>query len=43
MSARSRSQADEQKVVPIPTIAGVAAIVVGLGLVFIGRLGLSPS
>jgi hypothetical protein len=30
-------QADEQKVVPIPTIAGVAAIVVGLGLVFMGR------
>ncbi len=30
-------QADEQKVVPIPTIAGIAAIVVGLGLVFLGR------
>ncbi|MBS0524656.1 MAG: hypothetical protein JSS04_13595 [Proteobacteria bacterium] len=30
-------QADEQKVVPIPTIAGIAAIVVGLGLVFMGR------
>jgi hypothetical protein len=30
-------QADEQKIVPIPTIAGVAAIVVGLGLVFMGR------
>jgi hypothetical protein len=30
-------QADEQKVVPIPTIAGVAAIAVGLGLVFMGR------
>ena len=30
-------QADEQKVVPIPTIAGVAAIVVGLGLVFMSR------
>ena len=30
-------QADEQRVVPIPTIAGVAAIVVGLGLVFMGR------
>ena len=30
-------QADEQKVVPIPTIASVAAIVVGLGLVFMGR------
>ena len=30
-------QADEQKVVPIPTIAGIAAIVVGLGLVFMSR------
>jgi len=30
-------QADEQKIVPIPTIAGIAAIVVGLGLVFMGR------
>jgi hypothetical protein len=30
-------QADEQKVVPIPTISGVAAIAVGLGLVFMGR------
>ena len=30
-------QADEQKVVPIPTIAGIAAIVVGLGLVFMGH------
>ena len=30
-------QADEQKVVPIPTIAGIAAIVVGLGLVFMAR------
>lgn len=30
-------QADEQRVVPIPTVAGVAAIVVGLGLVFMGR------
>jgi hypothetical protein len=29
-------QADEQKVVPIPTIAGVVAVVVGLGLVFVG-------
>ena len=26
--------ADEQKTIPIPTIAGVAAIVVGLGLCF---------
>ena len=30
-------QADEQRVVPIPTIAGIAAIVVGLGLVFMSR------
>ncbi len=30
-------QADEQKVVPIPTIAGIAAIAVGLDLVFMGR------
>jgi hypothetical protein len=30
-------QADEQKIVPIPTVAGIAAIVVGLGLVFMGR------
>jgi hypothetical protein len=30
-------QADEQKVVPIPTIAGVVAIAVGLGFVFMGR------
>ena len=30
-------QADEQKVVPIPTIAGIAAIVVGFGLLFMGR------
>jgi len=30
-------QADEQKVVPIPTIAGIAGIVVGLGLVFMSR------
>jgi uncharacterized membrane protein YidH (DUF202 family) len=28
--------ADEQKNFPIPTIAGIAAIVVGLGLVFVG-------
>ncbi len=27
----------EQHTVPIPTIAGVAAIIVGLGLVFMGR------
>lgn len=29
--------ANEQHNIPIPTIAGVAAIVVGLGLVFMGR------
>jgi hypothetical protein len=28
---------EEQHTVPIPTIAGVAAIIVGLGLVFMGR------
>lgn len=28
---------NEQHTIPIPTIAGVAAIVVGLGLVVIGR------
>lgn len=28
--------ADEQKTIPIPTIAGVAAVIVGLGLCFIG-------
>lgn len=30
-------QADEQKTIPIPTIAGIAAVVVGLGLVFLSR------
>ena len=30
-------QADEQRVVPIPTIAGIVAVVVGLGLVFVSR------
>ena len=30
-------QADEQRVVPIPTIVGIIAVVVGLGLVFVGR------
>jgi hypothetical protein len=30
-------QADEQRVVPIPTIAGIAGILVGLGLVFMSR------
>jgi hypothetical protein len=29
--------AAEQHVIAIPTIAGIAAIVVGLGLVFVGR------
>ncbi len=28
---------NEEKIIPIPTIAGVVAVVVGLGLVFIGR------
>ena len=28
---------DQQKTVPIPTIAGIAAVVVGLALVFAGR------
>jgi hypothetical protein len=30
-------QADEQRVIPIPAIAGVAAFVIGLGLVLVGR------
>jgi hypothetical protein len=30
-------QADEQRVVPIPTIAGVVAVAVGLGLIFMSR------
>lgn len=29
--------ADEQRTIPIPTIAGVAAVVVGLALVFAAR------
>jgi hypothetical protein len=29
--------ADQQRTIPIPTIAGIAAIVVGLGLVFMSR------
>jgi uncharacterized membrane protein YidH (DUF202 family) len=29
--------ADEQHTVPIPTIAGIVAVVVGLGLVFMSR------
>jgi hypothetical protein len=28
---------DQQKSVPIPTIAGIVAVVVGLGLVFMAR------
>ncbi len=28
---------EEQHTIPVPTIAGVAAIVVGLGLVFLSR------
>ncbi len=31
-----KSTADEQKTIPIPTIAGVAAVIVGLGLCFMG-------
>jgi hypothetical protein len=29
-------QADEQRVIPIPTIAGIAAVVVGLGFCLMG-------
>ncbi|TMJ30457.1 MAG: DUF3185 domain-containing protein [Alphaproteobacteria bacterium] len=29
--------ADQERTVPIPTIAGIAAVVVGLGLVFMSR------
>jgi len=28
---------EQEKTVPIPTIAGIAAVVVGLGLIFVGR------
>jgi hypothetical protein len=28
---------DQQRTIPIPTIAGIAAVVVGLGLIFVGR------
>jgi len=31
--------ADQQRVIPIPSIAGVLAIVVGAGMVFFGRRG----
>ena len=30
-------QADEQRIVPIPTIAGIGAVAVGLGLLFMSR------
>jgi hypothetical protein len=30
-------QADEQRIVPIPTIAGIVAVAVGLGLLFMSR------
>jgi len=29
--------ADEQRTVPVPTIAGVIAVVAGVGLLFMGR------
>ena len=29
--------ADEQRIIPIPTIAGIIAVVVGAGLIFFGR------
>jgi len=28
---------DQEKVIPIPTIAGVIAVVAGVGLIFVGR------
>ena len=28
---------DQEKVIPIPTIAGVIAVVAGVGLIFLGR------
>ena len=30
-------QADEQRIVPIPTVAGIVAVAVGLGLLFMSR------
>ena len=30
-------QADEQRIVPIPTIAGIVAVALGLGLLFMSR------
>ncbi|UYN95568.1 MAG: hypothetical protein KIT25_01070 [Enhydrobacter sp.] len=32
-----RITADQQRTVPIPTIAGIVAVVVGFGLVFMSR------
>ena len=29
--------ADEQRTIPIPTIAGIVAVIAGAGLVFMGR------
>ena len=29
--------ADEQRIIPIPTIAGIIAVVAGVGLLFLGR------
>lgn len=31
--------ADQQRTIPIPSIAGVIAIVVGVGMIFVGRRG----
>lgn len=31
--------ADEQRTIPIPTIAGIVAVVAGAGLLFMGRAG----
>jgi len=30
-------QADEQRIIPIPAIAGIAAVAIGLGLILVGR------
>jgi hypothetical protein len=29
--------ADEQRIIPIPTIAGIIAVVAGVGMIFFGR------
>lgn len=29
--------ADEQRIIPIPTIAGIVAVIAGAGLLFMGR------